>query len=127
MFLRREGFPAEDAQDLTQAFFADLIETCAYARADRGKGRFRSFSSYAETFCGGCARSRARAERGGGIIPDQFDEKAIAEIEAQVGRTDKWKADRAYEREWEASLLRQALDRFAQECAVAGKAVSSII
>src|SRR6516165_6472067 len=42
-FLRRQGCGAEEAQDLIQGFFADLIETRAYARADREKGRFRSF------------------------------------------------------------------------------------
>src|SRR5439155_1138311 len=43
LFLRREGFGPDDAQDLTQGFFADLIEARAYTRADREKGRFRSF------------------------------------------------------------------------------------
>ena len=42
-FLRRQGFNPHDAQDLTQGFFAHLIESRAYARADREKGRFRSF------------------------------------------------------------------------------------
>ena len=42
-FLRRQGYRPEDARDLTQGFFADLIETRTYARADREKGRFRSF------------------------------------------------------------------------------------
>jgi len=37
LFLRREGFGPDDAQDLTQGFCADLIETRAYARADRKK------------------------------------------------------------------------------------------
>ena len=43
VFLRRQGIPQHDAQDLTQGFFADLIESRAYARADPTKGRFRSF------------------------------------------------------------------------------------
>ena len=42
-FLRRQGCGTEDARDLIQGFFADLIETRAYARADHEKGRFRSF------------------------------------------------------------------------------------
>ena len=69
------------------------------------------------------ARDRERAQkRGGGIVPEQFDEKAISEVEAQVGRATRWTADHVYEREWAASLLRQALERLAQECALAGKA-----
>ncbi|MEP7016218.1 MAG: RNA polymerase subunit sigma-24, partial [Verrucomicrobiota bacterium] len=43
VFLRKTGHGPHDAQDLTQGFFADLIETRSYARADREKGRFRSF------------------------------------------------------------------------------------
>jgi hypothetical protein len=42
VFLRRQGISQHDAQDLTQAFFANLIENRAYARADPIKGRFRS-------------------------------------------------------------------------------------
>src|SRR5262249_2032346 len=43
LFLRRQGSNPDDAQDLTQGFFAHLIESRAYARADPEKGRFRSF------------------------------------------------------------------------------------
>src|SRR5437879_9663545 len=42
-FLRRQGYGPEDAHDLTQGFFIDLIETRAYSHADREKGRSRSF------------------------------------------------------------------------------------
>src|SRR5215469_14715124 len=43
VFLRRQGVAQHDAQDLTQGFFAELIGSRAYARADPAKGRFRSF------------------------------------------------------------------------------------
>jgi len=122
LFLRREGFSTDDAQDLTQGFFADLIETRTYARADREKGRFRSFLLGALKHFVADARDRDRAQkRGGGIIPEQLDDKAIAEVETQVERAAKWNADHVYEREWAASLLRRALDRLAQECGLAGK------
>jgi hypothetical protein len=42
-FIRRKGSSAHDAQDLTQQFFARLLETNALANADRTKGRFRNF------------------------------------------------------------------------------------
>src|SRR6516162_10263343 len=42
-FARRRGHGPEDAQDLVQGFFAHLIERRALRRADRSKGRFRSF------------------------------------------------------------------------------------
>src|SRR5205809_7227423 len=43
VFLRRQGTPQHDAQDLTQGFVADLIHSRAYTRADRVKGRLRWF------------------------------------------------------------------------------------
>src|ERR1700738_4095571 len=87
LFLRREGYGSDDAQDLTQGFFADLIQTRSYARADRERGRFRSFLLGALKHFVADARDRGRAQkRGGGIIPEELNDKAIAQIEAQVGR-----------------------------------------
>jgi RNA polymerase sigma-70 factor (ECF subfamily) len=121
-FLRRQGYSPEDAQDLTQGFFADLIETRAYTRADREKGRFRSFLLGALKHFIADARDRGRAlKRGGGMIFEKLDEKAITEAEAQIARAAKWQSDDVYDREWAASLVRQALARFGQQCAQAGK------
>jgi DNA-directed RNA polymerase specialized sigma24 family protein len=121
-FLRRQGYRQEDAQDLTQGFFADLIETRAYARADREKGRFRSFLLGALKHFIADTRDRGRAlKRGGGMILENLDDKAIAEAEAQIARTAKWQSDQVYDCAWAASLVRQALARLTQECALAGK------
>jgi RNA polymerase sigma-70 factor (ECF subfamily) len=122
LFLRRQGIAQYDAQDLTQGFFADLIASRAYKRADQAKGRFRSFLLGALKHFVADARDRERAQkRGGGITPVQLDEAAISEAEVQAARSDHWSADRVYEREWAAALLRQALDRLDQECVLAGK------
>ena len=122
-FLRKEGYGPEDAQDLTQGFFADLIETRAYARADREKGRFRSFLLGTLKHFIADVRDRGRAlKRGGGMILENLDDKAIAEAETRVAQAAKWQAEETYDREWAALLLRQALDRLTQECALAGKA-----
>jgi RNA polymerase sigma factor (sigma-70 family) len=121
-FLRKRGYGPEDAQDLAQDFFADLIETRTYARADREKGRFRSFLLGALKHFIADARDRGQAlKRGGRMNLVKLDDKAIAEAEAQIARATNWQADDVYDREWAASLLRQALDRLAQECALAGK------
>ena len=42
-FLRRRGYPADQAQDLTQEFFTRVLERRYPVRADPEKGRFRSF------------------------------------------------------------------------------------
>jgi DNA-directed RNA polymerase specialized sigma24 family protein len=122
-FLRKQGYGRQDAQDLTQGFFADLIETRAYARADQEKGRFRSFLLGALKHFVADVRDRERAlKRGGGMIVETLDEGVIAEAERQISRAAKWQANEFYDREWAASLLRQALTRLTQECALAGKA-----
>ena len=121
-FLRKQGYQREDAQDLTQGFFAHLIETRAYAQADREKGRFRSFLLGALKHFVAHARDHDRAQkRGGGSVPVQLDDAALSEAEAHAARWQNWSADGVFEREWAASLLRQALDRLAQEYTVAGK------
>src|SRR4029078_3954676 len=122
-FLRRQGCDAEDARDLIQGFFADLIETVTYPSADREKGRFRSFLLGTLKHFVADVRDRGRAlKRGGGMILTSLNDQATAEAEAPIARPTKWQPEEVYDREWAALLLRQALDRLAKECALAGKA-----
>jgi RNA polymerase sigma factor (sigma-70 family) len=119
VFLRKQGYGREDAQDLTQGFFAHLIETRGYAHADRQKGRFRSFLLGAlKNFIADARDHKHALKRGGGMILAKLDDQA----ETQIARPAKWQTDEIYDREWAASLVRQALDRLAEECALTGKA-----
>jgi DNA-directed RNA polymerase specialized sigma24 family protein len=121
LFLRRQGIAQHDAQDLTQGFFADLIENRSYTRADESKGRFRSFLLGALKHFLADAQDFDRAlKRGGGTFIAPLDEAAVAEAERQVARTERWSAPDVYDRGWAEALLRQALDRLANECALAG-------
>jgi RNA polymerase sigma-70 factor (ECF subfamily) len=122
-FLRRHGYDAENARDLIQGFFADLIETRAYARADREKGRFRSFLLGTLKHFIADVRDRGRAlKRGGDMILQSLDDEATEEAERQIARATKWRPEEAYDREWAALLLRRALDRLSEECTLGGKA-----
>jgi hypothetical protein len=56
------------------------------------------------------------------MILTNLDDQATAEVEAQIARQTKWQPEEVYDREWAALLLRQALDRLTEECALAGKA-----
>ena len=119
VFLRKKGYGHEDAQDLTQGFFAHLIETRGYSHADRQKGRFRAFLLTGLKNFIADARDRQHAlKRGGGIVLVKLDDHT----ETQIARATKWDAHEVYDREWAACLVRQALGRLAQECALAGKA-----
>jgi len=101
LFLRRQGSNPDDAQDLTQGFFAHLIESRAYARADPDKGRFRSFLLGALKHFVAHARAHdCTQKRGGGMILGQLDTAAIAEADARAASLQPWSAERVYEREW---------------------------
>ncbi len=122
LFLRREGHSSEDAQDLTQGFFAKLIRDRFYRRADRERGRFRSFLLGAlKHFAADARDGRMAQKRGGGKIHELFDERALAEVEAQVQTGASWNANALFDREWAAALLRQTLERLAQESVIAGR------
>src|SRR5262245_45847628 len=111
-FLRRHGYGLEDAQDLTQGFFAHLIETRAYAHVDREKGRFRSFLLGTMKHFASHARDRDRAQkRGGGFLLVQLDEAALSEAETYAARCENCSSESVFEREWAATLLRQAFER----------------
>src|SRR5215470_1243651 len=80
LFLRRQGIAQDDAQDLTQSFFAEFIEDRTYARADPMKGRFRSLLLGTLKHFVAHARDRERAQkRGGNVVPVELDERAISE------------------------------------------------
>src|SRR4029450_11090245 len=92
LFLRRQGIAQHDAEDLTQGFFADLIENRAYARADPMKGRFRSFLLGTLKHFLAHARDRDRAQkRGGGLV--RLDEAGVWEAETHAVRCGGWSAD----------------------------------
>ena len=75
-YVRRRGYSPEDAQDLTQEFFARLLEHNWVKAADQAKGRFRSFLLSAMNCFLADEWDKARAQkRGGGVplVPLQFD------------------------------------------------------
>src|SRR6476660_7262321 len=68
-YLRRRGYPADQAQDLTQEFFIRVLEGRYLDRADREKGRFRSFILTSLKFFVADEGDRQRAQkRGGGAV-----------------------------------------------------------
>ena len=122
LFVRRQGHSPADAQDLTQGFFADLIATRSYARADREKGRFRSFLLGALKHFVADERAKEQSlKRGGGKHFEPLNESALREAEAQVATTTQASPDALYERGWAAALLRQTFNRLAEECGMTGK------
>src|SRR5258708_1380237 len=120
-FVRRQGVRPEEAKDLTQGFFALLLERRDLETVRKEKGRLRSYLLTSLKHFLTNERSRAMAvKRGEGqrLIPlEAFREHERAGFEP----TDSERADLIYERNWALTVLDQVLDRLGDEYRAAGK------
>ena len=120
-FVRRKGHSPHDAQDLTQAFFARLLEKNYVAQADRERGRFRSYLLMALTHFLADEWDKARCvKRGGGREMISFD-AASAEERYRLEPIDQLDAAKLYERRWVTTLFDKVLARLEQEFRDSGK------
>ena len=121
-FLRRQGHSAEDAQDLTQGFFAHLLARDFLKGLSKENGRFRAFllASLKNFLSDQWDKNRA-LKRGGGQKLLSLDEAAASE-RYQLEPADQLSPDRIYERRWALTLLDQAMARLREEFTAAGKA-----
>jgi RNA polymerase sigma factor (sigma-70 family) len=121
-YVRRRGYGPEDAQDLTQEFFARLLEQRWLGQADRERGRFRTFllSSMSHFLANEWDKANAR-KRGGAIqiVPIQLD---TAETRYGKEPADSFTPDQAYERRWAVTLLERVLAQLQVEHTDEGKA-----
>ena len=116
-FVRSRGYTVHDAQDLTQSFFAYLLEHKIYGRVDRRKGKFRSFllASVKNFLTHEADRARA-LKRGGGqdFLPLHEDQIKEAESLFQVHGTSS-SEDRLFDRSWAEALLAAGLERLSAD------------
>src|SRR5882672_3567870 len=120
-FIRRQGHGPEEAQDLTQAFFAKLLRKNFWARADPQKGRFRSFLLTALRHFMADERDRGRtAKRGGGLSFISLDEQA-SEERFLAGLGQNLDSQQQFDRQWATTVLEQARAKLRQECVASGK------
>jgi RNA polymerase sigma-70 factor (ECF subfamily) len=114
-FARRQGRSPEDAQDLTQGFFARLLEQNIVARADQGRGRFRTFllASFRNFMANEWDRARAD-KRGGGRSPVSWDAQS-AESRYAIEPADPLTPDVLFEKSWAVATLDQGLARLREQ------------
>lgn len=120
-FVRRQGFPADQAQDLTQGFFTRLLEKRELVRADQNRGRFRSFLLSACCHFISNENDRTSAiKRGGGAAAIPID---LIEAEGRYERAlmNVETPERLYERQWALMLMAVVLDTLRNEYEAAGK------
>jgi RNA polymerase sigma-70 factor (ECF subfamily) len=131
-FVRRQGYSPEEAQDLTQSFFALFLERRDFDVVRREKGRLRSYLlGSLKNFLKNADRGAMTIKRGEGkpLVPleellarESTDLSAVALAKAGLEPAHNLGADRIYERCWALSLLEQVLMRLEEEYRIAGKA-----
>jgi RNA polymerase sigma-70 factor (ECF subfamily) len=114
-FLRNRGYSAENAEDLTQAFFARLLEKQSIEHADPARGRFRSFLLASLKHFAANEREHDMAKkRGGGIaiVPLEFDAgEGRFQREPAVEETP----EHSFDRRWALSLIECVMARLGAE------------
>lgn len=109
-YARRSGVGPEDAADLTQGFFATLVEKEVFTRADPERGRLRTFLLTAmQRFLRDDWRKRQTLKRGGGREVLSIDEPE-AEIRYRNEAADHVTPEALYHRRWAITLLEHTMD-----------------
>ena len=121
-FVRRQGYSATDAEDLSQGFFARLLEKSYVQDADRTRGRFRAFLLGSLKHFLSHERDRALAQkRGGNVHHVSFDAAAAEEWYQQEPLAAGATPEQVFERRWALQLLDTALEQLRSECEEKGK------
>lgn len=120
-FLRREGRTSHDAQDLTQEFFARLLQGSFLENVGPRKGKFRSFllAALKNFLCDEWDKATAE-KRGGGQRPISLDDHHAEELYL-LEPDPSAPPERVFEQRWALTLLAQALARLREEFTAAGK------
>ena len=124
-FVRRQGVRPDEAQDLTQGFFALLLERRDFDAVRKEKGRLRSYLLTSLKHFLSNERNRAMAiKRGEGQRLMPLED--LREHEAGFELTDTLTAEQIYERGWALALLDQVLTRLGDDYRAAGSASAGL-
>lgn len=114
-YLRRRGYPQEEAEDLVQGFFAQLLEKNYLKAADRERGRFRSFLLTALKNYAANEWDRRTAMKRGGKSPTLSLDFETAEGRYTIEPSDEHTPEQAFDRGWATAQLEQVLARMRAE------------
>jgi len=114
-FVRRKGYDRVEAEDLTQAFFAELLEKKQLCVADQQRGKFRTFLlSALDHFVNKQWRAQQALKRGGGESIISFDFQTAAEQYSNEP-FHEWTPEKIFERNWALAVLSKALASVRQQ------------
>jgi RNA polymerase sigma factor (sigma-70 family) len=121
-FIRRQGVGIEEAEDLTQGFFALLLERRDFVAVRKEIGRLRSYLlTSLKHFLASQQRRAMAVKRGKGQYVVALEGVSATE-RADIEPADPLSADRVYERRWALTLMEQVLRRLKDEYRTAGNA-----
>jgi DNA-directed RNA polymerase specialized sigma24 family protein len=121
-YLRRQGRPPHDAQDLTQGFFARLLQKDYLQAADREKGKFRTFLLVALKRFLANEWDRAHAQKRGGFATVVPIDQEFAESRLAADPSSNVQPDLLFDRNWAMTLLAQTMSRLQEEYVASGRA-----
>jgi RNA polymerase sigma-70 factor (ECF subfamily) len=120
-FARRSGQSPEDARDLTQGYFARLIEKHWLADADRERGRFRTFLLTTFKRYLRHEAEHAHAQKRGGHHSFSSLDAETEESKLAFEPADRRTPEIVYEERWATALLEQVLSRLREEFVLQGR------
>lgn len=120
VYVRRQGYDPGEAEDLTQAYFAALLEKEYLQNVDASKGRFRSFLLASLRHFLSHEWQKARTiKRGGSTTTVSLDREA-AEARYALEPADEITLERIFERRWALTVLERTLDQLADQATKTG-------
>jgi len=121
--VRRLGHSKEDAEDLTQSFFARFLQKNYLEKLDAERGKFRAFLlASLKHFLANEWDRASRQKRGSGAVPLSLDWQD-ADTRYKIDPADELSPDKLYDRAWAVTLLQRVIARLRDENAAQGKAV----
>ena len=120
-FVRRSGHTPEDAQDLTQEFFARLLDKHYLSAVHPERGKFRWFLLSAVKRFLINERERASAAKRGGTSPHIPFDGEKAEQRYRLDAADHSTPDKLFDRAWATNLIQTTYQRLEEEYALEGK------
>ncbi len=120
-YVRRRGYAAEDAQDLTQEFFARLLANHGLQTVSPLKGKFRSFLLASMNHLLADERDRANCQKRGNGKPELSLEAQTAEERYRLEPLDERTPEKVFESRWAAALMDRVLGQLEEEYSRTGR------
>ena len=120
-YVRRRGHAKEDAEDLTQAFFARFLTRNYLEGLSAERGRFRAFLLASLKHFLANEWDKSQRQKRGGQVPHLSLDWQTADTQFQIAATAESSPDQAFDREWALALLARVIGRLQAECAADGK------